>query len=313
MAVLAASIRHPLIPQDKFTLLRSQSRAAIAQRPLNPGYQMQRAMLAALVPVHDPVLREATASSLDAISLADVREFAKTMYRPDLLTLVIVGDVDPAAVKEIVMQSFGDWTATGPNPLPRLAPLAVRPPVRKLVEVASDDVTVELGAVAPAFGAPDTDAFVVADALLDDGSFEGRLIKELREKRGLVYSVGTSWSATRDRGAYSISFRADAGKIDQADALVRAELRRLQNEPATQAELRRAETRLSARAVIAEESTATIASDLLSMGTYGLPADYYATLADRYSKIGPADVQRAARAYFHPDNLVEIRAGAKQP
>ncbi len=311
IAVLAASIRHPIIPADKFTLLRSQSRAIITQRPLNPGYQAQRAMLAALLPAHDPVLREATVASLDAIGLADVRDFAKTMYRPDLTTLVVVGDVDPAAVKQIVAQSFGDWTSDGPNPLPPLPPLPVRPPVRKLVEVASDDVAVELGSTAPAFGAPDTDAFIVADALLDDGSFEGRLIKELREKRGLVYSAGTSWNATRERGAYSITFRAAAGKIDQADALVRAELRRLQTEPATEAELRRAETRLSARTVIGEESTATIASDLLTIGTYGLPADYYATLATRYARVTPADVERAARTYFHPDNLVEIRSGPK--
>jgi zinc protease len=201
----------------------------------------------------------------------------------------------------------------GPNPIPQLAPLTVRPPVRKLVEVASDDVSVELAATAPALGAPDSDAFTVVDALLDDGSFEGRLVKELREKRGLVYSAATSWSATRERAVYMISFRAVAGKVDRADALVRAEMRRLQNEPPTEAEVQRAETRLSARSVIGEESTAKIASDLLTIGAFGLPTDYYATLSERYARVHPADVQRAARAYLHPDNLVEIRAGAKQP
>lgn len=77
--------------------------------------------------------------------------------------------------------------------------------------------------------------------------------------------------------------------------------------------VRRAETRLSARSVIGEEATATIASDLLTIGTYGLPVDYYTTLAERYARVRPADVERAARAYLHPDNLIEIRAGAKQP
>ncbi|HEX3468671.1 MAG TPA: pitrilysin family protein, partial [Candidatus Elarobacter sp.] len=312
VAVLAASVRHPLLPADKFALVRSQLRTQVQQSPLSPAYQAQRAMLTALLPAHDPELREATTASLDEIDLADVRAFATSMYRPDLLTLVVVGDVDPAAVKATVAQSFGDWTAGGPNPVPHLPPLAVRPPVRKLVEVAAAEVSVQLVSVAPPFGIPDSDAFTVADALLDDGSFEGRLIKELRDKRGLVYSVGTSWSATRERGAYTISFSASPANVDRADALVRAELRRLQQEAPTEAEVRRAATRLSARAAIGEESTGTIAGELSTLGLYGLPADYYATLAERYARVTPADVQRAAREYFHPDNLVEIRAGPKQ-
>jgi zinc protease len=311
--VIAESIKHPRIAADKFALTHSQMRSAVSQRPLDPSYQGERAFLEALLPKDDPGLRQPTVASIDKITLADVQDFAKRELRPDRLTLVVVGDVDPAAVRAVVTKAFGDWAPGGASPVPHLPQLALRPPVRRFVEVVSGDVSVVLGGIAPAIGAPDGDAFAVADALLDDGSFAGRLISEMREKRGLVYSVGTTWTAGRDRGVYTITFRAASGKVDAADALVRAELRRLQNEPPTVDEVRRAVTRLAARSAIAEEATATIASDLLSIGTLGLPADYFATLAQRYERVTPADVQRAARSYLHPDNLVEIRSGPKQP
>ncbi|MDB5072743.1 MAG: hypothetical protein JWM87_3854, partial [Candidatus Eremiobacteraeota bacterium] len=60
-----------------------------------------------------------------------------------------------------------------------------------------------------------------------------------------------------------------------------------------------------------EQATSTIAGDLLSIGLNELPPSYYADLAKRYQRITAADVQRAAKTYFHPDNLVEVRTGPK--
>jgi len=92
---------------------------------------------------------------------------------------------------------------------------------------------------------------------------------------------------------------------------VRDQVKRLQNELVDSEELRRCATRQAARILLAEQATATIAGDLMNIGSDRLPPDYYATLAERYARVTPTDVRRAARTYFHPDHFVEIRTGPK--
>ncbi len=310
LAALADDVRRPLLPADRFALIKTQTAAAVSRNAVDPSHRASRAFLEALYPSGDPALREPTTASLDAITLADVQAYAAKYDRPDLTTLVVVGDVDPAAVAAGVARAFGDWSATGPKPDAHLAPVPAPAAARTFIRTGALDVSVRLGQNAPAQTDPDADAFTIADALLDDQSFASRLFREVREKRGLVYSIGTTYASGRDRGTWSSSFRAVPSKVDAADALVRAEMRRLQTEPVGIDELRRCETRQAARTVIEEQATAALAGELMTIGTEELPADYYATLAARYAKVTPADVQRAAKTWFHPDALVEVRTGS---
>ncbi len=109
----------------------------------------------------------------------------------------------------------------------------------------------------------------------------------------------------------TVTFRAVPSKVEAADAVVRAELKRMQTEPVSAEELARAKTRIIATTIDAEQATSTIAGDLMRIGQDDLPTSYYATLTKRYAKITPADVQRVSKLYFHPDNMVEVRTGPK--
>ncbi|HTD38858.1 MAG TPA: pitrilysin family protein [Candidatus Limnocylindrales bacterium] len=308
---LADDVRHPLFPADKLALVKQQSAAVASRRALDPNYRSRRAFLEALYPAGDPVLREDTAASINAIAMDDVKAYHAKYVRPDMTTLVVVGDVDPAAVAREVTARFGDWTAEGPKPDPHLPPIPLPTAKRQNVETAAQDVNVELGAPALARTNPDYDALVLANAIYGGGATDARLFREARDKRGLVYGAYSSLSAGRDRGTMTISFRAVPSKVDAADAVVRAEMRRMQRERVSADELARAKTRVVAAAIDAEQATSAIASDLMRIGTDDLPTSYYATLAQRYAKITPADVQRVAQRYFHPDNLVEVRTGPK--
>ena len=308
---LADDVRHPLFPTDKLTLVKQQLAAVASRRALDPNYRSSRAFAEALYPAGDPELRQDTPESINAITLDDVKAFHAQYVRPDTTTLVVVGDVDPAAVAKEVTARFGDWTATGVKPDPRLPAIPLPAPKRQNVETQAQDVNVELGAPALARTNPDYDALVLANAIYGGGATDARLFREARDKRGLVYGAYSSLQAGRDRGTMTISFRAVPSKVAAADSLVRAELRRMQTERVSADELSRAKTRVVAAAIDAEQATSTIAGDLMRIGTDDLPPTYYAALAQRYARITPADVQRVARKYFHPDNLVEVRTGPK--
>jgi zinc protease len=308
--VLADDVRHPLFPADKFALVRSQLSAFAGRRALQAGYQAEILFDEALYPAGDPALRVPTPNSLAGITLDDVKSYQAQYLRPDLTTLVVVGDVDPAAVQAAVTARFGDWAAVGPRPDPHLPPIPLPRAQRRTVITDTQSVSVELGAPALARTSPDFDPLVLANAIYGgSGSFESRLFREVREKRGLVYGASSSLEADRDRGTFTISFSAVPSKVVAAEALVRSELRRMQDEEVSPDELARAKTRIVAQQLNAEQATSAIAADLMRMALDNLPTSYYATLADRYAATTPQDVRRAAQNYFHPDNLIEVWIG----
>ncbi|MDQ6925668.1 MAG: insulinase family protein, partial [Candidatus Eremiobacteraeota bacterium] len=221
---LADDVRHPLFPSDKLALAKQQLAAVTSRRALDPSYRTNRAFLEALYPAGDPVLREDSAASIGSITLDDVKTYHATYVRPDMTTLVVVGDVDPTAIAREVTARFGDWSAAGTKPDPHLPAIPLPAAKRQNVETPAQDVSVQLGAPALARTSPDYDAATLANAIFGGASFDARLFSEVRVKRGLVYGAYSSLQAGRDRGTMTITFRAVPSKVDAADAVVRAEL-----------------------------------------------------------------------------------------
>ncbi|MGB8264910.1 MAG: pitrilysin family protein [Candidatus Velthaea sp.] len=308
---LADSLQHPRFPENRFSLVKAQAAAAIARRQLDPNYRSGRAFSEALYPAGDPALRETSAASIAAIGLDDVRAYHGQWYRPDLTTLVVVGDVDAQTVRQIVETALGGWTASGPKPTEILAPLPLPSPVAKIVESQAGDDSVELGSTALAFSNPDRTAFQLMNAILGNGGFDSRLMEEARQKRGLVYGISSRLDANAQRGTWVVNFRSVPAKTEAAVEVVKHEMRRMQLDFVSLPELERQKIRITARAAIEEESTASIVGDIRAIASNDLPLDYYATLGARYAAITPADIRRVAGQYLHPDNLVEVVTGPK--
>jgi len=125
---------------------------------------------------------------------------------------------------------------------------------------------------------------VLANAIYGaSGSFESRLFREVREKRGLVYGVSSSLDA--DRGPRHLHHFILGGALEgrRRGSVGTSELRRMQDEDVSPDELARAKTRIVAQQLNAEQATSTIAADLMRIALDDLPSSYYATLAERYA------------------------------
>lgn len=306
---LADDVQHPLLPENRFMLVKAQSLAAVSRRAIQPTYRSARAFVEALYPPGDPALREDSAASIGAITLDDVKTFAQTYDRPDLTSIVVIGDVNTADVRNQIAAAFGGWTASGPKPDPKLPPIPLPAPVSKLVETPAKDEQIELGSPAMARTNPEYDAFTLMNSVLGNGSFDSRLMNEIRQKRGLAYGVSSAISAGRDRGVFTVSLRTAPDKANTAVAIVKAQLRRLQSQPISIRELDRQKIKLAASSVVSQQSTFALAGALINIAENDLPADYYATLGRRYAKITPAEIERVAKTYLHPNHLVDIRTG----
>jgi zinc protease len=308
--VVADGEAHPTFAEPWFSLERDQLANSLQTEQTISGVMVERAYLQHLLAPNDPTLRQASSGSVASITRDDLLAFTKAYWRPDLTTIAIVGDVTPAQVKETLTKAFSGWAAAGPKPNAHSEPIPPAQGGHGWVGTDATQVYVRLGQRAISRSDRDYDTFLVLNQILGaSGSFESRLWQEMRQKRGLVYSVNSSVAADRDRGDFHVEIDASPNRVVEAVNFVRSELKSLQDGPVTETELTEAKNRLVSNALLDEASADGQVQQLLDIATSDLPLDYYRTLNDRYARITASDVQRVAKEYLQPNRLIEIYAG----
>ncbi len=314
LGLLADGEQHPMFPDRWLSLERSQLANSIDTEQNISGEMINRAYLQRLLPSDDPSLRYPSQESVSSITRQDLLDFTKRYWRPDLTTITVVGDVTPERARRAIGAAFGSWQNDGPTPSTSQPPLP--PPHTGHAYVATDanQVFIQLGQPAVARSSRDYDTFNVLTELLGGpGYFQSRLWQELRQKRGLVYSVGSQMKSDKDRGDLEVQLSASPDNVSPAISIVRDELERLRTQPVSEYDLAQAKLRLVSEALLNEASAEGQLEELLSIAQDRLPLDYYSTLSQRYAGITPADVQRVAKEYLQPGRLIEVFSGPSGP
>ena len=142
------------------------------------------------------------------------------MFRPDLTTIVVIGNVTPENAKAVISKYFGDWKSTGPKPETLLPPVPPNKPVTTQVPDASrvqDKVT-----LAETLGLTRTNenyyALQMGNHVLGGAFYATRLYHELREEAGLVYFVESSLAVGQTRSVYSVEYACDPPNVAKARA-----------------------------------------------------------------------------------------------
>ncbi len=126
--LLADNELNPALPEKAFTVTRQQVAATVAGQLQSPDYLTERALKTALFPENDPTLRQATPASISSLTLQDVKDYYRNVFRPDLTTIVVIGKVTPENAKSVIEKHFGSWKATGPKPETQLPPVPANKP-----------------------------------------------------------------------------------------------------------------------------------------------------------------------------------------
>ena len=314
LSIVADGEEHPTFADRYFVQERDQLANSISQEQNISGQAIERAYAERLFAPNDPRLRFPTKQSIAGLSRSDVLSYTHRYWRPDLTTLSIVGDVTLAQARSAVETVFGPWSNSGPTPVIQQPPMPPPHSAHAYIGTEANNVFIKLGHAVMTRRDPDYDAFTLLSQIIaGPGSFESRLMNEMRQKRGLIYNVSSKVNADRDRGDFSIELSAAPQNVVPAVRFVRFELLRLQRQPVSTLELTQAKTRLISDALLSEESPGNQLEKLLSLARFGLPLNYYAMLNDRYQRISAADVERVARKYLHPEAFIEIYAGPPGP
>jgi zinc protease len=309
--LLADNELHPALPEQALNIIKTQLAHGIAARNRSPGFLTQHSLRAALYPQNDPSLRMATPETVSALTLDAVRSYHGSVFRPDLTTIVVIGNVTPAQARATVEKFFSGWTVNGPKPD---IDLPAAPPNRPGVIAVPDasrvqDVVILAQNLALTRSDPDYYPLQLGNAVLGGSFYSTRLSIDLRKNSGLVYSVGSTLQAGRTRGAYLVEYASDPQNVTKAANMVVGEIKAMQTTPATQDELVRVKALLLRQIPLSESSVDDIAHGLLGRIDLGLPLDEPTIAARRYIELGPAEVQAAFRKWLRPDDLVRVSEG----
>ena len=249
-----------------------------------------------------------TPESLSGITADDLRAYHKTWFVPNNAILGIVGDISTADALAAAERAFGDWQ---PGELPSADHPAPPPPTRRVVVVNKPDAVqteVRVGHVALPRTHPDFMAFDLALKILG-GEGANRLHQVLRSDRGLTYGASADLTSLRESGDFAAETDTRSDATGEVLRLIVDEVARLQREPVSQRELRSAQDYLAGKFPLTIETPGAIATQVLDVLFYGLPLTDIETYRERVNAISPADIQRVARQYLHPDRLSVVLVG----
>lgn len=311
VALLADNELHPRFEQQWFDIVKQQTVGALTGTVNSPDHLAQVAMSKALYPQGDPLTRFATPQTVGAVTLDDVKAWYASAYRPDLTTIVVIGNVTPEQAKAAVTKYFGDWKSDGPKP--NVFPPPAPPNKASSVNVPATGRVQSSVQLSQTTGLLRTDAdfapLQVANTILSGGFYSSLLYHDLREVHGYVYSVSSDLNAGKVRSTFSVSYGSNPDKVVPAQQLVVADLQRMQTKPVESDRLLRAKAQLMGEIPIREDSYDEVANQWLYYSRYGLPLDQSSIDARRALEVTPAQLQAAMRKWLRPDAFVRVVTG----
>lgn len=302
--LLRLALTEPRFDVEPVERIKSQIQADLRRRESDPDYLASRAWFAAAFPGH-PYGRptRGTLESVAGLTAEDVRSFAARLAR-DRLVVGVSGDITPAELAPLLDRTFGTLPASAERPLvPPVAPMVGGTEIVRL-SIPQSVVTFGRGGIAR--HDPDYYAAYVANYILGGGGFSSRLIEEVREKRGLAYSV---YSYLYDLDAAPLwigGVATNNRQVAQSIELIRHEVGRMAAGDLGVAELANAKTYLTGSFPLRLTSNDQVAKMLVGMLVDELGQDYLQRRNDLIAAVTLDDVRRISTRLFAGDMLTAV-------
>lgn len=302
--MLRLALTQPRFDPEPVARVRASVLNSIAREQRSPNALASRLWWKTAFPNHPYGLSSrGTAESVDAITPDDLRGFVHNRFAKDVLIVGIVGDITPAELKPLLDSTFGalpDHAAPGTVP-------DVTAQTKNEVEVANMPVpqsVVVFGEPGLKRNDPDWYAALLDLNILGSGGLASRVTLEVREKRGLAYSVSASLDPLDHAGVVLGQAGSQNANAAQAIDVIRATWKRMHDEGPTAKELADAKTYITGSFPLSLDSTGRIAGILVSIQFDHLGLDYLAKRDQLINSVTLADAKRVAKRLLSPDNLL---------
>jgi zinc protease len=307
--LLRLSLTKPRFDDDAVERMRVQAISGLRREKRDPDTVASRLWARSIFPNH-PYGRPANGdeASVAAITGQDLRDYHGRVFARDGLKIGVVGAIDAKTLAPLLDRVFGDLPARQ-----RLTPVAEVTPLSGLTvseTIPNPQTVIRLSAEGLKRKDPDFIAAYVMNHILGGGSFSSWLYTEVREKRGLAYSVYTSLAPYDHAGLFYGGLGTRADRAAESIRVIRDEIKRMAEVGPTPAELDKAKSYLTGSYALRFDTSDKIAGQLLAIQMDDLGLDYIDKRNALIEAVTLADVKRvAARLLSKPLTVVTVGPG----
>lgn len=312
--IMARVLQQPLFP--KAVLAREKARviAALKEAETKPESIADKAFSKAVFGTH-PYGYTSEVGGVGKIAVADLRDFYRAHYNADRAVVAIMGDATRSQA-EAIAQRLTEKLPKSAVPvslgaaLPEVA-VRIAASERRIPHPASQS-HILIGAPGMSRTDPDYFALYVGNYILGGGGFVSRLMEEVREKRGLAYSVYSYFIPLKQPGAFQIGLQTKKEQADDALQLVRKTLADFIAHGPTEKELLAAKQNIVGGFPLRIDSNSKIIGYLSVIGFYDLPLTYLDDFTDRVEQVSVAQIREAFARHIDPQAMATVIVGAPE-
>jgi zinc protease len=306
IALLSRILAQPSFPENFFARDKARMISAIKEDETKPESIAGKAFWRLLYGTH-PYAQQETVTSVDAITRADLVAFHGAHYVANRAVIAMIGDLTRAEADVVAQQ----LTVR----LPQGAPLADLPPVQltqareEWIAHPASQAHIFTGVPAIARGDADYFPLMVGNYTLGGGGFVSRLTREVREKRGLSYSVYSYFNPMAQPGPFQAGLQTQKEQADEALKVVRDTIAAFLRDGPTQQELKAAKDNLIGGFALRIDNNKKILDNIAAIGFYNLPLNYLDTWTANVDKVTIEDIKAAFKRKIALDKMSTVVVG----
>jgi zinc protease len=306
MSLLARVLAHPSFPEDFFVRDKARMISAIREDETKPESIAGKAFWRLLYGTH-PYAQQETVPSVEAITRDDLAAFHAAHYVANRAVIAMIGDITRAQADAIARQLTARLTQGAP--LPALPAVEKVPAREEKIEHPASQAHIAIGMPAIARGDADYFPLIVGNYTLGGGGFVSRLTYEVREKRGLSYSVYSYFNALAQPGPFQAGLQTQKEQTDQALKVVRDTIATFLRDGPTAQELKAAKDNLIGGFALRIDNNRKILDNIAMIGFYNLPLDYLDTWTANVGKVTAIEIKAAFGRKIALDKLSTVIVG----
>ena len=262
-----------------------------------------------------PLADSPTVKSVAAVSVNDLVQFHKQFYRGDRMIVSIVGDIDRAQAEEIVKALLKQIPASGQPiaKLPELERSPVEPLAQREIQIPFDSqqAHIAMGMTAVARNNPDYFPLLVGNYVLGGGGFVSRLMAEVREKRGLAYSVFSYFIPGKENGIFQAGLQTKSDQAALALEVMSSTTAQFIADGPTPSELVAAKANLVNGYPLRIDNNRKLLDNVSSIAWNDLPLDTMDVWTKQVEAVTLDQVNAAFKKYLAMDRMKIVVLGAK--
>jgi zinc protease len=309
LSIFSDLMQRPAFAADKLALARQQALEQLRRQNDNPAVIAQRLLRRGLYPDH-PLGDWKTEESLNRVTREQMHDYHQRYFAPNNLWLAISGSFDRQQLIALLEEELGDWPKKS---VPEQTIPAVVPAEKGLVQLVRKELpqtTLVVGALGLTKEHPDQYAARVFNYILGGGSFNSRMMREIRSNRGLAYSAYSYFQVGRRLpGPFVAGTETKSVSTLPALLLIREIMQEMRDQPVSEGELSLAKDSLINSFVFSFDDSHAVVSQQMNLDFFDYPADYLEQYRDHIAAVSSADVQRVAEEFIHFDQQQIIVVG----